>query len=272
MPMAPTTYAEVLARNVRAARSRIDLGQDAVAARMRALGFSAWLRQTVGSTERGRRRPTAEEILGLAFALETTVQRLLTPIGEDKWVELPSGMSVDVNAVVRLVDGSNDGAIEWYGNTPIRTGASLAALEFEAVWPVEGDVSGQPPVAVAVVTSAKGVLAGKRVDGKPPWTFIAGEVEPGETVFDAAGREVKEEAGCVVRMGRIIGQRIHPKTGRLMIYIRAVPTHGTKVINGDEAELSDVRWLSMDEASDLMPDMYGPVREYLTGELGRADS
>src|ERR1700678_72410 len=116
--MSPTTYSEVLARNIRAARSRTDVSQQILAARMRSLGFSAWLHQTVGNVEKGKRRVTAEEILGLAFALETTVQRLLTPIGEDKWVELPSGMSLDVSAVVNLIGGTNDGAIQWYGTTP----------------------------------------------------------------------------------------------------------------------------------------------------------
>lgn len=37
-----------------------------------------------------------------------------------------------------------------------------------------------PPVVAAIVTSGRGVLAGRRNDGKPPWTFIAGEIEPGE--------------------------------------------------------------------------------------------
>ena len=83
--MAPDTYREILARNIRAARSRIDIGQEDVAARMRALGHDAWIRQTVGATERGRRRPTAEEVLGLAYPLKTTVDRLMTPLWEDEW-------------------------------------------------------------------------------------------------------------------------------------------------------------------------------------------
>ena len=41
------TYGEVLARNIRAARSRIGLGQAAVANRMRALGYQEWRPQTV---------------------------------------------------------------------------------------------------------------------------------------------------------------------------------------------------------------------------------
>lgn len=119
--MAPTTYSDVLAQNIRAARSRTDLGQEAVAERMRHLGFTAWIRQTVGSTERGRRRPTAEEMLGLAICLETSVQRLMTPLWEDKWVELPSGEALRVGAVVSLVTGEQRGDLntrdlQWYKN------------------------------------------------------------------------------------------------------------------------------------------------------------
>ena len=47
--MAPHTYGEILARNIRAARSRIGIGQENIAVRMRALGYEAWIRQTVSS-------------------------------------------------------------------------------------------------------------------------------------------------------------------------------------------------------------------------------
>jgi len=126
----------------------------------------------------------------------------------------------------------------------------------------------RPAIVAAIVTSALGVLVGRRNDGKPPWTFIAGEVEPGESPEDAAVREVKEETGCLVRVGEIIGERDHPATGRHMIYMAARPTHGTDVFVGDEAELAEVRWVGLAEADDLLPGMYGPVRDYLVRTLG----
>ncbi len=103
--MAPHTYGEILARNIRAARSRIGIGQENVAVRMQALGFSAWIRQTVSSTERGRRRPTAEEILGLAACLETTVHHLMSPLPQDGSVELPSGFPLTFGQVRSLLFG-----------------------------------------------------------------------------------------------------------------------------------------------------------------------
>jgi hypothetical protein len=52
--MEAVAYGEVLAANFRAARARAGLGQELVAARMRALGYSEWRYQTVGAVERER--------------------------------------------------------------------------------------------------------------------------------------------------------------------------------------------------------------------------
>lgn len=123
------------------------------------------------------------------------------------------------------------------------------------------------PVVAAIVTSELGVLVGRRNDGKPPWTFIAGEIEPGESPADAAIREVKEEAGLVVGYSKILGRRVHPKTGRTMIYLACTPTEGTKVFVGDPEELAEVRWISLVEADELLPGLFEPVRQYLGEKL-----
>jgi 8-oxo-dGTP pyrophosphatase MutT (NUDIX family) len=126
------------------------------------------------------------------------------------------------------------------------------------------------PVVAAIVTSARGVLIGRRNDGKPPWTFISGEIEPGESPADAAVREVKEETGLRVTAGGVIGRRNHPKTGRHMVYMAAKPVRGTDVFVGDEDELSEVRWVSLDEALELMGDMFEPVHQHLRGRIASA--
>lgn len=128
------------------------------------------------------------------------------------------------------------------------------------------------PVAAAIVTSRLGVLAGRRNDGKPPWTFIAGEVEPGEAAPFAAVREVKEETGLEARAVSEIGRRVHPKTGRTMIYIAAEPARpdDLDVFVGDTDELAEVRWLSLAEADELLPSMFEPVHQHLERELGPA--
>lgn len=123
-----------------------------------------------------------------------------------------------------------------------------------------------PPVVAAIVTCDLGVLAGRRNDQTPPWTFIAGQIQPGESPADAAVREVKEETGLNVTPGRVLGRRVHPATGRTMIYLAAKPADGTDVCVGDPNELAEVRWLDLAEADELLAGMYQPVRAY----LGRA--
>lgn len=122
----------------------------------------------------------------------------------------------------------------------------------------------RPAVVAAIVTSSKGVLVGRRRDGKPLWTFIAGEIEPGESPADAAVREVKEETGLrVMAAEREIGRRVHPHTGRTMIYLACSPTGKTDVFVGDPEELAEVRWLSLAEAEELLTGLYEPVHQYL---------
>ena len=46
------------------------------------------------------------------------------------------------------------------------------------------------------------------------------------------------------------------------------PVRGTSVFVGDETELDKVRWVSLDEADELLPGMYEPVHDYLERTLG----
>lgn len=142
--------------------------------------------------------------------------------------------------------------------------AALRPTPEEVHMPDPATAPEHQPVVAAIVTSHLGVLAGRRNDGRPPWTFIAGEVEPGESIADAAVREVKEETGLQVRAAHHeIGRRVHPKTGRTMIYLACTPVEGTDVFVGDPEELAEVRWLPLGEVDGLLPGMFAPVREHL---------
>jgi 8-oxo-dGTP diphosphatase len=129
-----------------------------------------------------------------------------------------------------------------------------------------------PSVVAAIVTSEFGVLIGRRNDGKPPWTFIAGEQDAvqDESPADTAVREVKEETGLEVTAGGVIGERDHPRTGRHMIYMAARPVRDTDVFVGDSEELAEVRWVSLAELDELMGagNVFAPVHEHLQRELG----
>jgi 8-oxo-dGTP diphosphatase len=271
VPDSEDAYRLILGRNISGDRGRLQLSQTAVATRMRELGFEDWHQQTVASVEKGKRRVTGEEVLGLVLALETTLPRLLAPIGGDLWVELPSGSGrlLPAMEVIRLTNGAKGGTgtLRWHKNALAR--AVVSPGEVEGVhWNTPTEEDQLQPVVAAIVTSDRGVLVGRRNDGKPPWTFIAGEQEPGELAEDTAIREVKEETTLRIQAGDIIGQRVHPKTGRTMIYMAARPTHGTEIFVGDEDELAEVRWVGLAEADELLPGMFEPVHEHLARELG----
>ena len=125
----------------------------------------------------------------------------------------------------------------------------------------------RPAIVAAIITSKDGVLIERRHDGRPLYTFPAGEAEPGESPADTAIRETKEETGLQVVVSHVIGERTHPKTGRYMIYLACRPYQGTGVYNGDEAELAEVRWVSLLEAGALLTGMFPPVQEHLTRTL-----
>jgi transcriptional regulator with XRE-family HTH domain len=105
MTDADRRYAKSIGRNISAARGRLQLSQVAVAARMADLGFD-WHQQTLGAVEKGKRRVTAEEILGLGFALDTTAVELMVPWGDEE-IELPGGEVFDAR-VVRIVISGGD--------------------------------------------------------------------------------------------------------------------------------------------------------------------
>lgn len=124
------------------------------------------------------------------------------------------------------------------------------------------------PVVLAVITSERGVLIGKRNDGTPPWTFPGGEMRPGEVPVATAVREVNEETGLVVEpVAHELGRRMHPTTKSNMIYLACVAANGLDVTVADRDELAEVKWASLDEAERLMPDMFDVVREYLRREV-----
>lgn len=100
-----------------------------------------------------------------------------------------------------------------------------------------------------------------------------GEIEPGEDPADAAVREVKEETGLRIRTSDVIGRRVHPQTGREMVYLAAHTTRGTKAFVGDEQELAEVRWVDLAQADELMGGtIFEPVRSYLEQTLKARDS
>jgi 8-oxo-dGTP pyrophosphatase MutT (NUDIX family) len=273
MAAPPVQITEMARQNIRAQRARLGRTQASVSKRMNQLGFS-WYPQTVGLVERNQRPLYADELVALALCLDTTPDVLYGPPGD-----VSSVMFGDKQVPAQrlwIIDDS----IRWDGDTlkisapsvtyrPAEQRAMVHELREKLLQAGNDDQAQQQAVVAAIVTSPLGVLVGRRNDRTPPWGFISGEVEPGEQPADAAVREVKEETGLEVRAGERIGERDHPATGRHMIYLAAEPVRGLEVFVGDRAELAEVRWVSLAEAEQLMPTMYGPVLAHLALELRR---
>ena len=246
--------------------------------------------------EKGKRRVDADDLVALALALGVSPVALLLPrdTGAYDEIELTSSVRATARAAWEwsagnfplvasgadpvtwreIADFEANARPAWHGGPGLaawrddmeqrraemeelrrKAEAAEAALRAERARNGHAQEEAQPVVA-AIVTSPRGVLVGRRIDGKPPWTFIAGEDEPGERLEDTAIREVKEETTLRIEAGDIIGERVHPKTGRTMIYLAAPPAHGTEIHVGDEDELAEVRWVGLAEADELLPGMF----------------
>lgn len=132
-----------------------------------------------------------------------------------------------------------------------------------------GTLEEQPTVALAIITSPKGVLIAHRKDGIPPWTFPGGEVQPGETAAAALSRKVPAETGIEIKPVLLFGRRIHPRTSRTMVYLAAEPTaEGAEPKVLDTEDLDAVEWADIDTVRERMPDLYPVVREHLDAVLG----
>ncbi|MFE7298055.1 NUDIX hydrolase [Streptomyces sp. NPDC057579] len=127
----------------------------------------------------------------------------------------------------------------------------------------------RPGIAAAIIVHEGRVLMVRRriSEGKLSWQFPAGEVEPGETREDAAVRETKEETGLNVSAVKLLGERVHPATGRRMSYTACEVLSGTAHV-ADTEELAELAWVAHGQIPDYVPyGLFGPVQEYLDAAL-----
>src|ERR1039457_2544241 len=82
------------------------------------------------------------------------------------------------------------------------------------------------------------------------WTFPKGKLEPGEHVLEAAVREVAEETGVRVVLGRRLSQVSYDSNGRpkLEAYWAARPAPGASTTFVPNAEVDDLEWLPVPTA------------------------
>lgn len=132
-------------------------------------------------------------------------------------------------------------------------------------------ITEKPGISAAIIVDGGKVLMVRRriSEGELMWQFPAGAIEAGEGAEDAAVRETAEETGLTVKAQRLLGERVHPKTGRLMSYTACEPVSGDAHV-ADDDELDAVAWVGHSEIADYVPyGLFGPVQEYLDDVLPR---
>lgn len=130
-------------------------------------------------------------------------------------------------------------------------------------------MTGQPTVSMAIIVRDGAVLMIQRrqKEGDLLWAFVGGAVEEGESAEEAAVREVAEEVGLTVKAERVLGERVHPKTGRAMVYVACAVTDGEPVVL-DVDEVAEVAWVRHDQIPARVPyGLFEPVQAYLDGAL-----
>ena len=126
-------------------------------------------------------------------------------------------------------------------------------------------------VAAIIVQDGKVLMVRRRVrEDTLSWQFPAGESESRETAEDTAVRETREETALDVAADKVLGERVHPASGRHMVYIACHVTGGTARV-ADEDELAEVAWCGLNELRANVPTgLFPAVDEYLTITLTHA--
>ncbi|MCT1426612.1 NUDIX hydrolase [Corynebacterium sanguinis] len=83
------------------------------------------------------------------------------------------------------------------------------------------------------------------------WSLAKGKVDPGESLVATAVREIKEETGYDIRLGKLLGKTIYPvkNTTKVVYYWTGEVTGGEFTPN---SEVDEIRWLPLDEAKELL--------------------
>jgi 8-oxo-dGTP diphosphatase len=160
----------------------------------------------------------------------------------------------------------------WSGISYGRAGQLVRAGRKQEVSPImdPGTLPLQPPVVLAVVTGARGVLVCHRVDERPPWSFPGGDINPAEPPADAAIRRVAAETGITAKTLTVLGSRVHPRTARHMIYLacQAEDDQAEPAAGEADGDIDMAEWAGLDTVRARMPDMFDPVRHHLEAVLG----
>lgn len=131
------------------------------------------------------------------------------------------------------------------------------------------------PVVGVIIRDAAGRILLERRSDCGLWGLPGGRLDPGESVADAALREVFEETGLRVRLGRLVG--VYSGPDQLVTYpgniVQLVDIiFDAEVLSGVlcmSPESLELRFFEVsDLPAELVPPAVSPLRDYATGGCG----
>jgi len=119
-------------------------------------------------------------------------------------------------------------------------------------------------IAAAVIAhDGRVLLVRARAKGMVSWTFPAGTIEDGESASQAATRQVRQAADLGVVSSKVLGDQVHPTTGRKVIYVACDLLDGNSFVV-PYSRSSDCCWMKRAELKEYFPyGFFEPVRAHL---------
>jgi 8-oxo-dGTP diphosphatase len=130
-------------------------------------------------------------------------------------------------------------------------------------------------VAVCILDGDRILLVQHLKNSRRYWLLPGGGVEVGETLAETALRELREETGYDIELGRLllVCESLEPKGRHLVNLVFAGEIRGGSLRAGLDGRLVDAGWEPLDDLATL--EMYPPIgaevlrccREGLAGEV-----
>ena len=105
-------------------------------------------------------------------------------------------------------------------------------------------------VAAAIIRRGRSILIARRalgIDHGGMWELPGGKVEPGESPDAALEREIREELGARISVGRSSGESVHDYDGKTVILLCFECTLIDDSVEPRLGEHSELRWVQPEE-------------------------